>query len=105
MLRGQGTPQLTLATVYTVGLTSVRHKGEAQGQGDEIEIVNYCTLLTGGPAKPDPPNGGSKRKNALKNKDFSIFCMKKKIFCTLSGTFTQNIWLVGLFEFMLEMLK
>ncbi len=27
---------------YTVGLTSVRHKGEAQGRGDEIEIVNYC---------------------------------------------------------------
>ncbi len=62
-------------------------------------------LLTSGPAKPDPPNGGSKKNYALKNRDFLNISHKKKIFCTLSSTFTQNIGLIGLFEFMLEMLK
>ncbi len=34
-----------------------------------------------------------------------MFHIKKKIFCLLSCTFTQNIGLIGLFEFKLEMLK
>ncbi len=68
-----------------------------------ISIFYYAILRV---AKRNlTPQMADRKKYALKNRDFSIFCIKKKIFCTLSSTFMQNIWLMGLFEFMLEMLK
>ena len=61
--------------------------------------------VTSGPAKPDPLKSGLKRSSIIKTRGFPNILHKKEIFCTLSSTFMQNIGLIGLFEFMLEMLK